>query len=82
MSDICFTVGELIAELKCFPEDMEVRIEQPTGNYWNQIAGTPLSNLEEGRVRVGDKNTTCPNKVVDEDDEDDSFETKEVVLLS
>ena len=74
------TVAELIAELECLPSEMEVRIQQPQNNYWSEISGVALTNVEEGRIRVDDERTTCPNKVIDEDD--DSYDSRDVILLS
>ena len=79
--DMPFTVGELIAELKCFPEDMEVRMAVPMDNYWGEVQGKNITNIEEGIIRCNDTNTTCPNKILHEDNDDDNFETKKVLIL-
>ena len=41
------TVGELIKQLSCFDDDMEVRISQPTHNYWHEILAQTIDEVDE-----------------------------------
>ena len=74
------TIGELIAELSQYDEDLEVRIAQPTQNYWHEVQCTKIDVVEEACMRLNDANTTCPNKLLIEA-EDDCDEPHEPIIL-
>ena len=75
------TVAELIAELETFDPDMLVTYRVPSGNYWNEVAAVSADHVEVVKRRVNDNLSTCPNCIVDEDEET-SFDTEDVVLIS
>lgn len=44
------TVSQLIKCLEEFDGDMEVRMAQPTHNYWREIAAVEVDSIDEGVV--------------------------------
>lgn len=76
------TKAELIASLRCFDDNDEVRIGCPSGDYWGTFLAREINSVEEADVTESAYHNTF--KVVDEDRKDkyESDELKKVILLS
>lgn len=69
------TVRDLINELSSFDLDMEVRFQQPTGNYWRQIKTPPVDEVEVRKVKYS---SYLEEYELDDDHDDDS---EQVVVI-
>ena len=75
-----WTVGDLINVLQRFDEDDLVVFEQPTHNYWRQVLGQSICEVEYAEVKYSEYNSAF--QVVDEDDEDNDDVKVSVILIS
>lgn len=76
------TKAELIASLRWFDDNDEVRIGYPSGDFWGSYLAKEVSSVEEAKVAESSYHNT--GKVIDYDREDnyEPEELKKVILIS
>lgn len=75
-------IAELRQNLSFFPDDAEVVLASPSGDFWGTIKALEITNVEVANVTWSAYHNT--NKIVEEDriDRYEKHELKEVVVLS
>lgn len=73
------TVRELINELNCYPDDMEVEIAYSSHDYWKTIVCKDIKDVDKGYVKYSDYHRL--DKLIDIDDEDEEDNDKREVLI-
>ena len=72
---------DLIAMLNTIPDGSDVRIEQPTHDYWKTHLAIEITSLDEVRVKPTSYHND-KDAIVDDDDEDaDDPEQKTAYVL-
>ena len=72
------TVRDLIEHLEQFDDNQEVQIGYPSGDYWNTVVCSSITEVEERTVEYSDYHRK--NKISDDSYEDDEDYTNVVVL--
>ena len=77
-------IKELINELKCFDEDMEIMFSYPSGDYLGRILAKEPSNFYEQRVKWSEYHNSYQHIDNDDDNyyEDDDDNSKLVVIVN
>lgn len=74
------TVRELINELNCYPDNMEVEFAYNSNDYWKTTVCKEIKDVDKGFVEYSDYHRM--DKLVDIDDEDEEeHEKKHEVLI-
>ena len=72
------TVRELIKMLENYPADAEVKIAQPTHDFWRRVAAVAPDSVEWAKVVHRDYHQS--DIIIDDDREDDD-EIREVIVI-
>ena len=70
--------SELMRLLKDVPDDADIRIDQPTHDYWRHHLATDISAIDEVKVRASDYHGS--HDVIQSDDDWDSDDQTVFVL--
>lgn len=78
------TVEELIEVLENFPLDMEVRVANPSHDYWGTLLASEIEEVEQGQTKYSSYHSK--EQVVDspreDEDEDEEPDDKVILYLS
>ena len=74
-------VSELIAELECYPENLEVHFAHGAGDYWRTVIAPKATRTFQGTVIESEYHRTF--KLVDDEDvyEDEGDKPLRVVVI-
>ena len=73
------TVQELIEELSLFPDDMEVEFAYNYGDYWNTTVCKEIKDIDKAWVEYSSYHRM--DKLVEEDEPDETDKKREVLIL-
>lgn len=72
-------VSELIAMLQLMPQDADVHIKYPSGNYWGTYKAPVIDEVDLGNVVYSNQYQT--EILLDEDDTENRKNVREVVII-
>ena len=71
-------VSELIAKLNHYPQDADIMVEYPSGDYWNTQLARPIDEIGEVRVERSEYHRTF--KIIENYDQE-SEDSKTVYVI-
>ena len=75
------TVRELIDELEFFPDDMEVEFAYNYGDYWGTTVCKKIKDVDKGWVEYSGYHRMDKLIDIDDEDEEETDDKREVLIL-